>query len=61
MVTNIIKFSSDISDTVLAIGQLNAQILYYNKFIMSLHVSSTVMLIIGRSNCIIQHLVSSHL
>ena len=27
---------------------------------MPLHVSSTVVLIIRRSNCIIQHLVSSH-
>jgi len=27
---------------------------------MPLHVSSTVVLIINRTNCIIQHLVSSH-
>jgi len=34
--------------------------LFYNKFFMAQHVSSKVVLIIRRSNCIIQHLVSSH-
>jgi len=34
--------------------------LFYNNFIMSLHVSSTMCLSSGGENCIIQHLVSSH-
>jgi len=46
---------------ILAINQLNAQILVFNKFVMSLHVSSSMCSSSGGQNCIIQHLVSSHL
>ena len=45
---------------ILAIDQLNAQILFLISFYIPLHVSNTVVLIIRRSNCIIQQLVSSH-
>ena len=46
---------------ILAIDQLNAQILVLLEvYYIPLHVSSTVMLIIRSSNCIILQLVSSH-
>jgi len=45
---------------ILAIDQLNAQILVLLEvYYIPLHVSSTVMLTIRRSNYIIQYLVSS--
>ena len=34
--------------------------LFYNKFIIFLYMFRALVLIIRRSNCIIQHLVSSH-
>jgi len=46
---------------ILAVDQRNAQILVLQYvYYIPLHVSSTVVLIIRRSNCIIQYLVSSH-
>ena len=47
-------------ERIWAIDQLNAQILVLLVYYIPLHVSSTVVFIIRRSNCIIQHLVSSH-
>jgi len=45
---------------ILAVDQLKAQILFYSKFVIFLYMFRAVVLIIRRSNCIIQHLVSSH-
>ena len=43
------------------INQLNAQILFYNKFIICLYMFRALLcLSSGGQNCIIQHLVSSH-
>jgi len=36
------------------------KLLFYDTFIMTLHVSSTMCSSSGGQNCIIEHLVSSH-
>jgi len=46
---------------ILAIDQLNAQILFYNKFIIFLYMFRALLCSSsGGQSCIIQHLVSSH-
>jgi len=57
------KFLSSTSLYLLAINQLNAKkILFYNKFIIYLYMFQALLcLSSGGQNCIIQHLVSSHL
>ena len=53
--------SGETSSNILVINQLDAQNLFYNKFIIFLYMFRTLLCSSsGVQNCIIQHLVSSH-